>query len=199
MTSFAKVALGNKTKMVLLVNRVFGQTFTRNAIFPCATFVIFIIQPSWLWFRIGSSSAFKYVVPDEGSEIGLKLSCCWFLLCLSMFTRLEADMPFSRRTTSPRSFRVTFTWVPCDIFHLTTLLANIFRWLSKLSIIKSTQYKELAPNDLRFTYQNLISWKSHEKNETKNPRPLVFSFSPIDLAFWCFCFIFPFGLQDFKF
>jgi hypothetical protein len=31
--SLAKVALGNKTKMVLLVNRVFGQKFTRTAIF----------------------------------------------------------------------------------------------------------------------------------------------------------------------
>ena len=34
------------------------------------------------------------------------------------------------------------------------------------------------------------SCKSHEKNETKNIRPLVFSFSPINLAFWCFCFVF---------
>ena len=34
------------------------------------------------------------------------------------------------------------------------------------------------------------SWKSHEKNEAKNIRPLVFSFSPINLAFWYFflCF-----------
>ena len=32
-------------------------------------------------------------------------------------------------------------------------------------------------------YQNLKSFKSHEKNETKNIRSLVFSFSPIDLAF----------------
>ena len=32
--------------------------------------------------------------------------------------------------------------------------------------------------------------KSHEKNERKNIRPLVFSFLPIDLAFWCFLFCF---------
>ena len=43
---------------------------------------------------------------------------------------------------------------------------------------------------LQFIYENLKSCKSHEKNETKNIRPLVFSFSPIDLAFWCFLFCF---------
>ena len=34
------------------------------------------------------------------------------------------------------------------------------------------------------------SCKSHEKNETKDLRPLVFSFLSIDLAFWCFLFWF---------
>ena len=29
-----------------------------------------------------------------------------------------------------------------------------------------------------------------KKDETKNIRPLVFSFSPIDLAIWCFIFVF---------
>ena len=38
------------------------------------------------------------------------------------------------------------------------------------------------PEDLEDT--PLKSCKSHEKNETKNIRPLVFSFSPIDLAFF---------------
>ena len=42
--------------------------------------------------------------------------------------------------------------------------------------LKSTQYKKLAPNALWFTYLNLKSCKSHEKNETKNMRLLVFSF-----------------------
>ena len=49
--------------------------------------------------------------------------------------------------------------------------------------VKSTQYKKLAPNALRLTYQNLKSFKSHEKNETKNIRFLVYSFSAIDLVF----------------
>jgi hypothetical protein len=53
------------------------------------------------------------------------------------------------------------------------------RWSKK----SQNQYKKLAPNALRFTYQNLKSCKSHEKNETKNIRPLVFIFLPIDLAF----------------
>ena len=48
--------------------------------------------------------------------------------------------------------------------------------------VKATQYKKLAPNALRFTYY-LKSCKSHEKNETKNIRLLVFSFSSINLAF----------------
>ena len=34
------------------------------------------------------------------------------------------------------------------------------------------------------------SCKSHEKNETKNIRLLVFSFSSINLAFWCLLFCF---------
>ena len=34
------------------------------------------------------------------------------------------------------------------------------------------------------------SCKSHENNETKNIRLLVFSFSSINLAFWCFLFCF---------
>ena len=36
-----------------------------------------------------------------------------------------------------------------------------------------------------------ITWK---KNQS-----LVFSFSPTDLPFWCFCYVFSCGLQDFKF
>ena len=51
-------------------------------------------------------------------------------------------------------------------------------------LIKSNQNKMLAPNALWFTYQNLKSCKSHEKNETKNIRLLIFNFSP----FWCFLF-----------
>ena len=46
--SFPEVALANKTKMVFLVNRVFGQMFTRNAILfflPIAIFAIFFTQP----------------------------------------------------------------------------------------------------------------------------------------------------------
>ena len=36
----------------------------------------------------------------------------------------------------------------------------------------------------------LKSCKSHSKNETKNIRLLVFSFSSINWAFWCFLFCF---------
>ena len=41
--------------------------------------------------------------------------------------------------------------------------------------LKSTRLQKFAPNALWFTYQNLKSCKSHEKIETKNLRPLVFS------------------------
>ena len=67
-----------------------------------------------------------------------------------------------------------------------------------LTQLKTTQYKKLALNDLRFRYQNLKSHKSHEKNETKNIRPLFLSFSPIDRILMFF-FVFLCGLQDFKF
>ena len=41
-----------------------------------------------------------------------------------------------------------------------------------------------------------ITW---QKNETKNIRFLILSFSSINWAFWCFCFVFSCGLKDFKF
>ena len=36
--------------------------------------------------------------------------------------------------------------------------------------IKSTQYKKLVPNALRFTYQNLKSCKPHEKTKQKTSK-----------------------------
>ena len=70
-----------------------------------------------------------------------------------------------------------------------------FHKCESIDFLKSTQYKNLAPNALRFTYYDLKSFKSHEKHETKNIRLLVFSFSPTDV----FCLIFSCCLQDFKF
>ena len=58
------------------------------------------------------------------------------------------------------------------------------------SLLNITQYKKLAINTLRFTYWNFKSCKSHENNETKDVRSLVFSFSPINFAFCCFLFCF---------
>ena len=44
-------------------------------------------------------------------------------------------------------------------------------------LIKSTQYKKLAPNALRFTYQNLkFANQSHEKNRNKEYQTLSFQF-----------------------
>ena len=43
---------------------------------------------------------------------------------------------------------------------------RFFDFLCKYHCVKSTQYKRLAPNALRFTYQNLKSCKSHKKYET---------------------------------
>ena len=63
--------------------------------------------------------------------------------------------------------------------------------------VKQTQYKKLAPNALRFKYQNLKSCNSHEKNETKNTRLLVFSLSSKHQN--ANRFVFSCGLQDFKF
>ena len=38
----------------------------------------------------------------------------------------------------------------------------------KRNELKVNSVKKLAPNALQFTYQNLKSCKSHDKNETKN-------------------------------
>ena len=66
----------------------------------------------------------------------------------------------------------------------------IFGQKSNCLKVKSTQYKKLSPNVFRFKCQSLKSCKSHEKNETKNLRPLVFSCSPIYVAFWYFLLCF---------
>ena len=40
----------------------------------------------------------------------------------------------------------------------------------KNNYIKSTQFKELAPNALQFTYQNLKFGKPHEKTKQKTSK-----------------------------
>ena len=55
-----------------------------------------------------------------------------------------------------------------------------------LVIIKSTQYKKLCGSHIKIW--NLAN--QHGKNETKNIRILVFSFSTINLVFWCFLICF---------
>ena len=62
----------------------------------------------------------------------------------------------------------------------------LFKMNQKQIPLKSTQYKKLAPNALQFTYQNMKSCKSNEKNETKNIRLLVFSLSSINFGVFCF-------------
>ena len=56
-------------------------------------------------------------------------------------------------------------------------LALDFEFLAP-NLLKSTQYKKLVPNTMRFTHQNLKSCKS--KNEARNLKHLLLSFSPID-------------------
>ena len=43
-----------------------------------------------------------------------------------------------------------------------------------LQFLKSTQYKKLAPNALRFTYQNLKSCKPHEKTKQKTSKCQIY-------------------------
>ena len=71
-------------------------------------------------------------------------------------------------------------FVKCDIV-INVFIDTINEKKNCGTNVKSTQYKKLAPNALQFT--NLKSFKSHEKNETKNIRPLIFSFSKLYLAF----------------
>ena len=42
----------------------------------------------------------------------------------------------------------------------------------KISECKVTQYKKLAPNALRFTYQNLKSCEPHEKTKQKTSKSI---------------------------
>ena len=98
-------------------------------------------------------------------------------------------------------------WLKCFPFLYTSSYSSVTTWLDMYEpditmsyvplsqrnypyYVKSTQYKKLVPNALRFTHQNLKSCKSHEKNETKSIRLLVFSFLSNNLALWCFLFYF---------
>ena len=63
--------------------------------------------------------------------------------------------------------------------------------------VKSTQYKKLAPNALRFTYQNLKSFKPREK--TKNIQNARYIGEKLKTKCLMFCVLFfSFDLQDFK-
>ena len=66
--------------------------------------------------------------------------------------------------------------------------------LLKVSSVQEACAKCFAVHLLKFEILQ-ITWK----NKTKNIRLLVFSFSSINLVFWCFCFVFSCGLQYFKF
>ena len=44
---------------------------------------------------------------------------------------------------------------------------NVSIYIQVIFSLKSTQYKKLVPNALRFTYQNLKSCKPHENNNKK--------------------------------
>ena len=58
-------------------------------------------------------------------------------------------------------------------------------WILKVNSVQEVCGKCFAVHVLKFEILQ-ITWK----NQTKNIRLLVFSFSPIDLAFWCFLFCF---------
>ena len=64
----------------------------------------------------------------------------------------------------------------------------------KVNSVQEACAKCFAVQVLKFEILQ-ITWK----NETKNIRPLVFSFSSKLLAFWSFLFCFFMWLQDFKF
>ena len=66
-------------------------------------------------------------------------------------------------------------------------------------IVNATQYKKLAPNAFRFTYQNLKPWKSHEKKWNKEYQTLSLQFFTNRCILMNFVFVFSCGFQDFKF
>ena len=54
------------------------------------------------------------------------------------------------------------------------VLRRISRSGEKFLSVMSTQYKKLAPNALRFTYQNCKSCKPHEKTKQKKIKILIY-------------------------
>ena len=62
-------------------------------------------------------------------------------------------------------------------------LRILFCLVSKVNSVQEACTKRFAVHILKFEIS-----KSHERNETKNIRLLVFSFWSINLAFWCFLF-----------
>ena len=83
--------------------------------------------------------------------------------------------------------------------HVWTILQRMYMWIVigwKISKVNSVQ--EACVKCFAVQYWNLKSFKSHEINQTKNIRLLVFSFSPLDLAFWCFLFCFFMWFERFQ-
>ena len=70
---------------------------------------------------------------------------------------------------------------------------------TSLSAVKSTQYKKLEPNTLRFTYQNLKSCKPLEKTKQKNQNARSIGEKLKNKILMFFVSFFSSDLQDFKF
>ena len=98
-----------------------------------------------------------------------------------------------------------------ELFHDEDIKTDFVSTLCKLSFkndcpntltyfIKWAQCKNLAPNALRFTYQNLKSYKPHEKNKTKNLKMLDLLIKIQNTkSLMVFVYFFTCCLLDFKF
>ena len=83
-----------------------------------------------------------------------------------------------------------------QITYLATAAVNVVR-IWPLFLLKSTQYKKLVPNALRFTYQNLKSCKPHEKTKQKASKSIGKKLKTKGMM--SFVSSFSGDLQDFKF
>ena len=107
------------------------------------------------------------------------------LLCITRFSNNFPLFQVLSRMLAMYGFQRW--WFPLkNLFFETLHIKNAM--LNPFVSLKSTQYKKLAPNALRFTYWNLKSCKTHEKIQ-KNPiKMLNLLVKNWKLRVWCYLF-----------
>ena len=126
----------------------------------------------------------------------------WCVYCQNQFVCIilsRLQLNFGEYLTFESNFKAlkpdnfAFYWIQIvrfDRWITQFCISFVFLVYVKVNSVQEACNKCFAVHILKFEILQ-ITWK----NEIKNIRPLVFSFSPIDLAFWCFFHV----VVDFKF